>query len=252
MRPALCPPIEMSKKTTGLPPAAPGIEPIPDMAQAGPGKSRRAEGAEVTGLCRSTGDGARRAEAEVRRAELECGVSGRPVRLSAGLVERARVRVRRTAAHGPERKKCQGGSRPRENKRSTCRPLVVPPRGQVITRFQRERNCARTPDSPAGTMLVQISVMCAAYQLPGGRVQPLHRPAASIGGRAVSLLMLQTEAPPRQASTSHRVHHTCACYMLRAVNEWSRRFAAPLLPLPTTCGSQTPRSITHGEPTLST
>ena len=31
MRPALCPPIEMSKKTTGFPPAAPGIEPIPDM-----------------------------------------------------------------------------------------------------------------------------------------------------------------------------------------------------------------------------
>jgi len=115
MRPALCPPIEMSKKTTGLPPAAPGIEPIPDMAQAGPGKSRRAEGAEVTGLCRSTGDGARRAEAEVRRAELECGVSGRPVRLSAGLVERARVRVRRTAAHGPE-KKMPRRVCPRENK----------------------------------------------------------------------------------------------------------------------------------------
>jgi len=31
MRPALCPPIETSKNTTGLPPAAPGIEPRPDI-----------------------------------------------------------------------------------------------------------------------------------------------------------------------------------------------------------------------------
>ena len=56
--------------------------------------------------------------------------------------------------------------------------------------------------SSFGTMLVQISVMCAAYRLPGARVQPLHRPASSIGGRAMSLLMLQTEAPLRQALTT--------------------------------------------------
>ena len=44
MRPALCPPIEMSKKTTGLPPAAPGIEPIPDMAQGKSWQEQRSGG----------------------------------------------------------------------------------------------------------------------------------------------------------------------------------------------------------------
>ena len=55
-------------------------------------------------------------------------------------------------------------------------------------------------------MLVEIAVMCAAYQLPWARVKPLHRPVASIGGRAMSLLMLQSQAPLRQASTPG-VHH---------------------------------------------
>ena len=65
----------------------------------------------------------------------------------------------------------------------------------------------------------------------------------------MSLLMLQTEAPLRQAP--HNL--VCTTHVLRAVNEWSRPFAVlRLLPLPrtTTCGSQTPRSITHGEPPL--
>ena len=63
--------------------------------------------------------------------------------------------------------------------------------------------------SSIGTMLVQISVMCAAYRLPGARVQPRHRPASSIGGRAMSLLMLQTEAPLRQAHNLVCAPHMC-------------------------------------------
>jgi len=48
--------------------------------------------------------------------------------------------------------------------------------------------------------------MCAAYQLPGARVQPLHRPAASIGGRAMSLLMIQTEVPLSSVPVAAAAH----------------------------------------------
>ena len=92
MRPALCPPIEMSKKTTGLPPAAPGIEPIPDMAQGKSWQEQRSGGCGGQWALQKH-SGARRAEAELTRAEPECGVSGQPVVLPAGLVE-CGVRVR--------------------------------------------------------------------------------------------------------------------------------------------------------------
>ena len=87
MRPALCPPIEMSKKTTGLPPAAPGIEPIPDMAQGKSWQEQRSGGCGGQWALQKHSGARRRAEAELTRAEPECGVSGQPVLLPAGLVE---------------------------------------------------------------------------------------------------------------------------------------------------------------------
>ena len=93
MRPALCPPIEMSKKTTGLPPAAPGIEPIPDMAQGKSWQEQRSGGCGGQWALQKHSGARRRAEAELTRAEPECGVSGQPVLLPAGLVE-CGVRVR--------------------------------------------------------------------------------------------------------------------------------------------------------------
>ena len=97
MRPALCPPIEMSKKTTGLPPAAPGIEPIPDMAQGKSWQEQRSGGCGGQWALQKHSGARRRAEAELTRAEPECGVSGQPVLLPAGLVECVCV-LRRTAA----------------------------------------------------------------------------------------------------------------------------------------------------------
>ena len=84
IRPALCPPIEMSKKTTGLPPAAPGIEPIPDMAQASPGKNR-AEGVQVSRALQEHTRGVSEGGGKVTRVEPACGVSGQPALLAAGL-----------------------------------------------------------------------------------------------------------------------------------------------------------------------
>ena len=40
MRPALCPPIDTSKNTTGFPLASPGMEPTPDISDAVPAKGR--------------------------------------------------------------------------------------------------------------------------------------------------------------------------------------------------------------------
>ena len=77
IRPALCPPIEMSKKTTGLPPAAPGIEPIPDMAQARPGKNR-AEGVQVSRALLEHTRGGSEGGGKVTRVAPACGVSGQP------------------------------------------------------------------------------------------------------------------------------------------------------------------------------
>ena len=75
IRPALCPPIEMSKKTTGLPPAAPGIEPIPDMAQARPGKNR-VEGVQVSRALQEHTRGVSEGGGKVTRVEPAFGVSG--------------------------------------------------------------------------------------------------------------------------------------------------------------------------------
>ena len=74
----------MSKKTTGLPPAAPGIEPIPDMAQARPGKNR-VEGVQVSRALQEHTRGVSEGGGKVTRVEPACGVSGQPALLAAGL-----------------------------------------------------------------------------------------------------------------------------------------------------------------------
>ena len=83
----------MSKKTTGLPPAAPGIEPIPDMAQASPGKNR-AEGVQVSRALQEHTRGVSEGGGKVTRVEPACGVSGQPALLKARRVL-AQLRVQR-------------------------------------------------------------------------------------------------------------------------------------------------------------
>ena len=81
-----------------------------------------------------------------------------------------------------------------------------------------------------GAMLIQISVLISAYQLPSTRVQPLVGRPASIGGRAMPLRMHQAEAPLRRACTPI-VHTTHAhARVLQAVSEWSvaSQFRPPL------------------------
>ena len=104
-------------------------------------------------------------------------------------------------------------------------------------------------------MLIQISVMFSAYQLPTTRVQPLVGRPASIGGRAMPLRMHQAEAPLRRALHTYSAHHTCPCACACAASRerMVRRLTVPRprpLPRTTTRGSPTPPSTTHGAPPL--
>ena len=101
-----------------------------------------------------------------------------------------------------------------------------------------------------GAMLIQISVLISAYQLPSTRVQPLVGRPASIGGRAMPLRMHQAEAPLRRAL--HTIVHTCPRACAASRERMVRRLAVPRpRPLPrTTTGSPTPPSTTHGAPPL--
>ena len=103
-----------------------------------------------------------------------------------------------------------------------------------------------------GAMLIQISVLISAYQLPSTRVQPLVGRPASIGGRAMPLRMHQAEAPLRRALHTYSAHHTCPCACAASRERMVRRLAVPRpRPLPrTTTGSPTPPSTTHGAPPL--
>ena len=101
-------------------------------------------------------------------------------------------------------------------------------------------------------MLIQISVMFSAYQLPSTRVQRLVGRPDSIGGRAMPLRMHQAEAPLRRACTPI-VHTTHAHARVLSRERMIRRLAVPPPPSPlprTTTGSPTPPSTTHGAPPL--
>ena len=70
-------------------------------------------------------------------------------------------------------------------------------------------------------MLMQISVLISAYQMPSTRVQPLVGRPASIGGRAMPLRMHQAEAPLRRALHTIVLTTHAHARVLRAVSEWS-------------------------------
>jgi hypothetical protein len=144
----------------------------------------------------------------------------------------------------------------RRHERNTC-PLNFPLHlATSITTCRRQPRDTRVRAAAACVaMLIQISVMFSAYQLPTTRVQPLVGRPASIGGRAMPLRMHQAEAPLRRALHTYSAHHTCPCACACAASRerMVRRLAVPRprpLPRTTTRGSPTPPSTTHGAPPL--
>ena len=234
MRPALCPPIEMSKKTTGLPPAAPGIEPIPDMAQ---GKSwqeqrsggcggqwalqkHRRRGSEGGGRANTRRAGAR---GERPAGAASSGVGGAGKRACVLRRTAARPRMYATcvawaAARGREKQLVDGAHRGATKKIVAEYPprLIKPVSGSGEGQF-----APRSPRHHAR------SDQCDVRGLPASRGSCSAAAAPSFVDRRAR--HVSADAPNRsatQASTSQpSVHHTRAACRERMVA--SLRSSAP-------------------------